>query len=1490
MSELFKLSTLRETNSQLAVSFLWTYDNWQGADGDDLYVHLGCGDKVLEGFLNLDFIPQVRGVKECHMLHVWPERLIDRIRTFYAEDLIEHFFLSEQLYILCSMNCLLNEQGVVRLLMPDISQLWSYGRGFDLETLRQSEDYFVTTMRCRNGMDAVNMGMRMGGHRWLHNFASFRRVAEACGFAMSRTTCGSSSDLKMTGINIRDESGISFAVELFKKRRMGRILVSPSQVLNAELIEDLGEGQQLYRATDDDPKIIYRFPALEVGHLALMNVRSANLSEFREHNFAKAYFLPSEAAAIYVDRSLSAAPYMNIFSQVDILTALSQEHRMDRLRFDPSERRGDYFTVGPLELFTVDHDRADTTPTESARSASCCSPLGETRDHRSDHKSAPKYGARPPISADLEAHIIEADCRYGTMAFFDFDGPIGLALSLYGEWAQNEIGMLRPYVPAGGVVVDVGANVGTHTLAFASFVGETGKVIAIEPQPDVHALLRRNVVNNGLDEIVRSIPAGAASGTDVALVPRLVETDGCNLGTVRLSAFDPAQPLSDDLLQVEVVTLDGLGLDRLDFLKIDAEGAEADALRGAGAAIASFRPVVSVECAAFSSSWPVVEIMSALDYTAFFIQNDAFNNENFLGTTKNIFGAAQEGLLLFLPQERLTDGAVPNPQSSAVSILAPLDLVRALFGMITYSPSSVNADGALERHRSDLLDETLLALKSKRGDELCVSANKTVRRLHRKVKSMRAAVSSLSFDIDGSPSVSAVITAMLEASAPVLPVLDEPADHEPWPTAPRVQDWADLAKRMHSDQSTSTTNESASNDPVDVIIPVYRGQDQTLACLYAVMMSTSVRPFHLIVIDDASPEPELSDQLQRLSDLGLIQLIQHAERRGFVASANEGMRLSTCRDVVLLNSDTVVYNDWLDRLRIYVEENIDVGTVTPLSNNATICSYPVVERNNRASIEISPAELDRMAARVNAGIGITIPTGIGFCMYIRRACLDAIGFFDEEAFGLGYGEENDFCMRASSAGWRNAMLASVFVRHAGAASFGKKAMVFADAGLETVKRLHPSYEDIVAAYCAGDESRGVRRALDRARLERAFPEYAATMLLVTHDWGGGVERHVQDLSERLAEEGVRVLLLRPFSRQSECLWGINLPQALHLPNLAFELPRRFDDFLEILVNLDIQHIHVHSFAGFAPAAPAVVRLVADILSVTYDFTVHDYAALCPNIHLVDRAGKACDAVRSWRCRTCVDSDPPPLLGRTEIGRWRKRYAYFLSGARRIIAPSRDARSRMAEFFPGCIERMVVRPHPENEADVARKSLPAGSKQGDCSVVVIGAIGPHKGAELLLACAQDARSRRLPLSFRVIGYTCLDEALHQAGIITTGGYVKRELAARLAEAPSEIAFFPSVWPETYSYTLSEAVGAGLFPVCFDLGAPAERIRDWGWGHLLPARLKGSAAAVNDALLDVAPSPLPRHLARRLFNANQYNSGLLNQYYGFGPGHPLYREEG
>jgi GT2 family glycosyltransferase len=274
---------------------------------------------------------------------------------------------------------------------------------------------------------------------------------------------------------------------------------------------------------------------------------------------------------------------------------------------------------------------------------------------------------------------------------------------------------------------------------------------------------------------------------------------------------------------------------------------------------------------------------------------------------------------------------------------------------------------------------------------------------------------------------------------------------------------------------------------IDVIIPAYRGFAQTQRCIRSVIAAKVATAHEVVVIDDASPEPRLTGWLIGIAAGGRLALRSHAQNVGFVATVNEGMRLHPERDVVLLNSDTEVADGWLDRIAACAARDPRTGTVTPFSNNGSIASYPLFAQANRLPEGADVATLDALFARVNAGCSVDMLTAVGFCMFISRRCLDQVGDFDAEAFGRGYGEEVDFCMRASRAGWSHRLAADTFVYHEGEVSFGGGAQEIRDKAQKIIDTRYPEFQPRLAEYLARDPAAPMRRAVELELARRATP-------------------------------------------------------------------------------------------------------------------------------------------------------------------------------------------------------------------------------------------------------------------------------------------------------------------------------------------------------------------------------------------------------------------
>jgi glycosyltransferase involved in cell wall biosynthesis len=255
------------------------------------------------------------------------------------------------------------------------------------------------------------------------------------------------------------------------------------------------------------------------------------------------------------------------------------------------------------------------------------------------------------------------------------------------------------------------------------------------------------------------------------------------------------------------------------------------------------------------------------------------------------------------------------------------------------------------------------------------------------------------------------------------------------------------------------------------------------------------------------------------------------------------------------------------------------------------------------------------------------------------------------------------------------------------------------------------------------------------------------------------------------------------------------------------------------------------------------------LDVPYDLHVHDYAWLCARVALVGPTQRYCGEPDVAQCEVCVAEAGNLIDEDIAVAALRQRSAGLMAGARRVVVPSEDVAARIRRHFP--MARPMVRPH---EDDATPGNPPPTRMTTRCRVCVVGAIGIHKGYDVLLDCARDAAERRLPLEFVVVGHTIDDRRLLATGrVFVTGGYAAEEAVALIKAQNAALALLPSIWPETWSLSLTEAWRAGLRVAAFDIGAPAERIRRTGRGFVLPLGLP--AHAINNAL--IAAAGLSRH---------------------------------
>lgn len=220
---------------------------------------------------------------------------------------------------------------------------------------------------------------------------------------------------------------------------------------------------------------------------------------------------------------------------------------------------------------------------------------------------------------------------------------------------------------------------------------------------------------------------------------------------------------------------------------------------------------------------------------------------------------------------------------------------------------------------------------------------------------------------------------------------------------------------------------------IDVIIPIYNGYKETQKCIKSLMNCKNKINHRFILINDQSPNKNIASLLEGIN-VSNIKVLNNKENLGFVKTVNKGMKLSE-NDIILLNSDTIVTNGWIDKLHEAAYSNKKVGTVTALTNNGTIASVPKFNQDNNLPKGYTVEKFSQFIEQISDKVYPTIPTAVGHAMYIKRELLDKIGYFDEVSFGMGYGEEMDFSCRAIRNGYKNILADNTFIFHYGSTSF-----------------------------------------------------------------------------------------------------------------------------------------------------------------------------------------------------------------------------------------------------------------------------------------------------------------------------------------------------------------------------------------------------------------------------------------------------------------------
>lgn len=761
--------------------------------------------------------------------------------------------------------------------------------------------------------------------------------------------------------------------------------------------------------------------------------------------------------------------------------------------------------------------------------------------------------------------------------------------------------------------------------------------------------------------------------------------------------------------------------------------------------------------------------------------------------------------------------------------------------------------------------------------------------------------------------------------------------------------------------------------PVDIIIPIYNAYEDLVICLESVYKHTDLDTNRLVLINDNSPDERIKPFLDEQQLKNNVIVIHNESNKGFSANINIGMSQSQEHDVLLLNSDTVVTRNWIEKITDCAYSNPFIGTVTPLSNNASLCSVPEFCEENKLPEGMDVDEVAQIVERCSMKKYPRITVAHGFCMFVKREVIEDIGVFDAATFGRGYGEENDFCNRAEQAGYIHVMCDDTYILHTGTKSF-------VSAEKEAYIREHDRIlRDRYAIQMHGNDvlvrdnpngyvCENVDIFLD------AFNHKKTILYLLQSDFRedasdhvGGTQLHVKHLTEHIkkdynvlvaARDG-EYLNLTLYTDDKRRLWKFYIGEKK--PYYQFSDAKLDKIWRNVLSAFHVDLVHVHHV--YTTSFDLIY--VANEYNIPIVYTFHDYFMVSPSLKLLNDKDEVItsenETSNSWTLY--LEKKCDVYNGVDYISIWRKRCHDAMKMCDHIVVPDDSVKDIVVGYYSDLCDKIDVVPHgyeyindrdkqeiqytekvkyriddivkegntykvrgwayvADLDAGISSdtyvefevegkhsKLLPVSKKHredvrsvsgkmdsgfevmipsrlichkdvklriaiqtgegklcyavdafelprltpaknhANLNIAFIGGINKEKGGAQIVDLVKSHKRGVNWFLFGNVGHGEL-ENLKQDNFMRYGAYDSNELPVLMEAYKIDVVCILSIWPETYSYTLTEAILCGLPVIVSDTGALGNRVKKYncGWTIGLENMQEELASIVNELIED------------------------------------------
>ncbi|HLV99363.1 MAG TPA: glycosyltransferase [Ktedonobacterales bacterium] len=585
---------------------------------------------------------------------------------------------------------------------------------------------------------------------------------------------------------------------------------------------------------------------------------------------------------------------------------------------------------------------------------------------------------------------------------------------------------------------------------------------------------------------------------------------------------------------------------------------------------------------------------------------------------------------------------------------------------------------------------------------------------------------------------------------------------------------------------------------VSVILRVLQASDLAGKGLESIRRAHPGYPVNWVLVCNGAPDSQMSALIETLHPSALQPAFGNgcSAHEAIVQTPHEALARAETDDVILLNSDIMVYDGWVRALVEAAYQAPNIGTALPLTNHTSLYAlFPDITPENELNTFLNEEEREL----------IDIPTSEGFCLFIKREALARVGFVDKGP-GKSHEAEIDFCRSASTLGYRHVLTPRAFVFHT-----GEPSPPATNAGATASERplLKTLAGDLAQRYITHQAAR--RPALAHVLHHGIFGKELDVL--------GGTGFHIRDLVDDLHLHYVFYIISSSHLNSPVRVTG-------YADGVRATVQWESDNYAGLLKALDPGLMHIHHTLYFPPAfVVALIRWRGPKV-----FTIHDYYALCPNHTLLNDHGAFCHVPEQRECARCArqlfqTGDETPQ-------RQRALHQQLIDSVDAVLAPSQAALTIFRKGIRVPDYKTHVFPHPMLALKLRPTTQAVAPTHSGTTQLIVGFIGYNSAVkgntlvdDIIKRCAHD------PIRFVAIG-NLANTFPPSAKVISTGIYERGDVLDLIKRHHLDVMVIASQGAETYSFTLSETWMAGVPAIVGPLGAPAERVANSGAGLVAP----------------------------------------------------------